>query len=238
MHVTLAVADRELNRNKLPIRSDRWETAIVPGGDLRRAPGAAFQPSVIKGCDVALRAGVDVVVFIDVRHLPGPTLLQTYAEHATNSTQTSPVLWHAGDAVQLDVPPGTVYPVSGGLRSLISSRPVLAQPGPTTGPRVPWAESFAVRAGDWATIRRAWAAHKTLPDEQPTLGQSTGEPHPVPSLVDAVRSAGGSRLQVPDEAVLYRQHPRFADTRYSTGVLRLPAVAHPGRRGQAAAAGS
>ncbi|WP_143554133.1 hypothetical protein [Serinicoccus sp. CUA-874] len=136
VHVTLAVADRELNRNKLPIRSDRWETFIVSGGALRRAPRAAFRSSVMHACDVAMNAGAEVLVFIDVRCLPGPRLLQAYAEHATNSTQTTPVLWSAAEAVQLDVPPGTVYPVSGGLGSLITSTPVLTHPSPTTGPAI------------------------------------------------------------------------------------------------------
>ena len=238
VHVTLAVADRELNRNKLPIRSDRWETAIVSGNDLRRAPGSAFRSSVLQGCDVARSAGVDVIVFMDVRCLPGPRLLQTYAEHAVNSTQTCPVLWHAGDAVQLDLPQGTVYPVSGGLGPLILSRPVLSQPGPTTGPPAPWAESFAVRAGDWPTLRKTWAGLRPALDEHPTVTRSSSKPHPVPSLVDAMKSVGGSHVQVPDDAVLYRQHPRFADTRYSPGVLRLPEAAVPEGCGQIASAGA
>ena len=238
VHVILAVADRELNRNKLPIRSDRWETFIVPGRDLRRAPGAAFRPSVMQACDVALNAGAEVLAFMDVRCRPGPRLLQTYAEHTTNSTQTAPVLWHAGDAVQLDVPAGPVYPVSGGLRPLITPRPVLTQPGPTTGPRVPWAESFAVRVGDWATLRQAWAALSQPADDQPAATRTASEPHPVPSLIDAATSVGGSHVQVPDDAVLYRQHPRFADTRYSPGALSLPEVVVPARCGQIASAGS
>ncbi len=238
VHVTVAVADRELHRNKLPIRSDRWETFIVPGRDLRRTPRAAFRASVIQACEVALTSGAEVLVFIDVRHLPGRRLLQTYAEHATNSTQTCPVLWHAADAVQLDVPPGPMYPVSGGLRSLIAPGPVFAQPGPTTGPPAAWAESFAVRAGDWATLRKAWAALRPPADEHPTVTPSSREPHPVPSLVDAVMSVGGSFFQVPEDAVLYRQHPRFADTRYLPGALRLPEGGTPGRCGQMASASS
>ncbi|KUG57629.1 hypothetical protein AVL62_16015 [Serinicoccus chungangensis] len=238
VHVTLAVADRELNRNKLPIRSDRWETFIVPGRDLRRAPRAAFRSSVMHACDVALNAGAEVVVFVDVRCLPGRRLLQTYAEHATNSTQTTPVLWSAAQTVQLDVPPGTVYPVSGGLGSLVTPTPVDARPSPTTGPSVPWAESFAVRAGDWAVVRKAWAGRKSPAEEQPTMTSSSREPQPVPSLVDAVRSVGGSHVQVPDDAVLYRQHPRFADTRYSPGALRLPESTLSERCERIAVAGS
>ena len=229
VHVTVSVADRELHRNKLPIRSDRWDTVIVPGNALRRAPGAAFRPSVIQGCDVALREGADVLVFVAVRCLPGPRLLQTYAEHAGNSTGTTPVLWHAAEAVPLDVPQGPVYPVAAGLRSLISPHPAATSSGPTCGPEAPWAESFAVRAGDWATLRRAWNALEAPVADTVASAGAVDEPCPVPSLVDAVAAAGGTHVQVPDDAVLYRQHPQFARTRFSPGLLRLPAVGPSGR---------
>ena len=46
--------------------------------------------------------------------------------------------------------------------------------------RCRWAESFAVRAGDWAVVRKAWAARRSPAQEQPTATSSSREPHPCP----------------------------------------------------------
>lgn len=216
IHVPVAVSDRELNRNNLPIRSDRWETIIIQGHESRRTPRVAFVSTVTRAIDAAIDAGAEVIVHLDVRCLPGHRLLRTFAEHAMNAPSPGPVVWHAGSSVQLHVPDGILHPVSGGLGDIVADGRIREDPGPTSGPDEPWAECFAVRARDWATLRDTWTHPET---SSASLSSHPEGQFPVPSLVDAATAVGGSVVQIPGGPHLYRQHPNVATARYAPGVM-------------------
>lgn len=95
-HVVVALADRMVSQGQLPITSDRWTTLI--GGlptvraQLPTARGLAL------GVELAVEAGAELLVLVDVTCIPGPGFLAQLHEHLANTahtgtTHTGPTLW-------------------------------------------------------------------------------------------------------------------------------------------------
>ncbi|GLZ42643.1 glycosyltransferase family 2 protein [Actinokineospora sp. NBRC 105648] len=123
------------------------ETVLVHvGASERGLPLAAARNA---GAAAALAAGVELLVFLDVDCIPGPSLVSRYADVRVSG----PALL-CGPVAYL--PPAADYPVSG-LSELAEMHP--GRPAPDPGVvlvekrfELFWSLSFAVRAGDWAAL--------------------------------------------------------------------------------------
>ena len=197
LHVVLSVSDRELTRNRLPIRSDRWETT-VPRLQMPTTPCGWHHRAMIMVLDEAATADVDVLVFLDVRSIPAPDLLQAYAELASEAADGPPTLVEA-DVLDL-LPPGPLgYPVS----SELCGWTVCSQGGTDSTDPDACPASFAVPTQHWAQVRDTWK--QLLVD-----GPAQATP------ADAVLALGGSPVRAPLASV-YRQHPDATTARYMHG---------------------
>lgn len=198
LHVVLAASDRELARNRLPIRSDRWET-LVPRLQVTHAqPQRAYVDAVMLAMDEAVGAGAQVLVHLDVRCIPAPDLLQAYAERVLEVHGQDPVLLDA-EVLALSPPGPSGYPVSSVLDDWV------AGPGESTGEDDPVAgvPSFALLARHWPVVREAW--------EHLSVGNGSAA-----TPTDAVRSLGGISARLAGTRV-YHQHPLAATARYTPG---------------------
>ncbi|WP_207769420.1 glycosyltransferase family 2 protein [Nocardioides currus] len=102
-----------------------------------------------RGADEALRLGADVVVFLDVDCLVGPSLLGAYADAVRGDPET---VW-SGPVTYLDPPPRGGYDLDR-LDELDSPHPARPAPAPgelTTGadPALFWSLSFACSSAAW-----------------------------------------------------------------------------------------
>jgi N-acetylglucosaminyl-diphospho-decaprenol L-rhamnosyltransferase len=120
IHVVVAMGDRDLARRRLPITTDRWDT-VVPTIPVPRA-GLPLAAARNLAARAAREAGAEVLVFLDVDCIPGPRLVQSYAEAVTVAQRPSPALW-CGDVAYLEAPPVNGYPVAGDLEALATRRP-------------------------------------------------------------------------------------------------------------------
>ena len=197
LHVVLSVSDRELTRNRLPIRSDRWATE-VPRLQMPTTPCGWHHRAMLLALDEAATADVDVLVFLDVRSIPAPGLLQAYAELAEEAADGSPTVV---EAEVLDLrPPGPLgYPVS----SELSDWTVTCPDSEESSGLDACPASFAVPTRHWEQVRDAW---KQL------LADGSAQTTPA----DAVVAIGGSPVQAPLTSV-YRQHPDATTARYMHG---------------------
>ncbi|WP_298885784.1 hypothetical protein [uncultured Serinicoccus sp.] len=195
VHVVLSVSDRELTRNRLPIRSDRWETRVprlkLPGG----TPGWEGD-ALLRAMDTAADSGAEVLVFMAVDSIPTPGLLQAYAEHARDVDGARPSVVEA-EVVGL-APPGPLgYPVSSELEGWAAT-----DDGADDDP-CPVPASFALLARHWGQLRDSWRR----------LAQDGATPV-LPA--DAATAAAGSSSQLRG-ATVYRQHPAATTARYLHG---------------------
>lgn len=196
LHVVLSVSDRELTRNRLPIRSDRWETRVprlqMPGGT------RPWKHEVlVRAMDAAADGDAEVLVFMAVDSIPAPGLLQAYAEQARDVDGTPPTVLEA-QVVAL-APPGPLgYPVSSELETWATTEDGGAdsRPGPTPA-------SFGLLTRHWGQVRDSWRE----------LAQDGGAA--VTPTAAAMAGAGSSRQL--RGAVVYRQHPVAATARYMHG---------------------
>jgi hypothetical protein len=179
LHVVTSVMDRALTRGRLPIRSDRWVTAVP----VLPRPRAPFLPALDAAARRAREADVDVLVFLSVHCIPGPRLLQDLAEAAMSCT-SGPTLWYTTPQ-SLRAPAGHYYPV----RAL--ERLVTHEANPTNGDVAVsrWAEAFAMNAHDWDAV---WPSIFSDGDAGVDL--------------EGVLTAHGVRIQAVEGAVAYRQH--------------------------------
>ena len=197
LHVVLSVSDRELTRNRLPIRSDRWETE-VPRLQMPTTPCGWHHRAMILALDEAATDDVDVLVFLDVRSIPAPDLLQAYAELASEAADGPPTLVEA-DVLDL-LPPGPLgYPVSSELSDWTVTCPDEEDSsGPDACPA-----SFAVPTRHWEQVRDTWKR----------LGRDGAGPL---TPADVVLALGGSTVRAP-LARVYRQHVDATTARYIHG---------------------
>lgn len=137
-HVVVALDDADL------VRSGR-STVALAGTDLGLPLAAARN----LGASEALRRGADVLVFLDVDCLAGPTLVEGYRHAVEDGPST---VW-SGPVTYLDPPPAGGYDLAR-LDALDSPHP--ARPAPTPGelvtgadPALFWSLSFACSADAW-----------------------------------------------------------------------------------------
>jgi GT2 family glycosyltransferase len=102
------------------------------------------------GARHALEQKADLLVFLDVDCIPGPTTLERYAEAAEDGALL------CGTVHYLPPPPPQGYPL-GRLDSLAGPHPARPSPPPDTvlpagDPDLFWSLSFAVTADTWRTI--------------------------------------------------------------------------------------
>ncbi|WP_030959725.1 glycosyltransferase family 2 protein [Streptomyces sp. NRRL S-378] len=102
------------------------------------------------GAARALAAGADLLVFLDVDCVPGPSLLDGYARAAQDGALL------CGTVAYLPPPPAHGYPLDD-LAGMAPPHP--ARPAPATGhvvrggdPRLFWSLSFALTASTWNRI--------------------------------------------------------------------------------------
>lgn len=140
-HVVVAMADQELERD--PRTSASTGTAPL---DLPLAAARNL------GARTALGLGADVIVFLDVDCLVGPSLLEGYAD----AVATEPGTVWSGPVTYLDPPPAGGYAVDH-LEELDS--PHTARPAPPVGERITgadpdlfWSLSFALSAQAWTRV--------------------------------------------------------------------------------------
>ncbi|TQL49253.1 hypothetical protein FB467_0318 [Ornithinicoccus hortensis] len=110
LHVVIGMADPDVSRGRLPITSDRWRTITraAQTTDPARLPLAAARNL---GATVAMDAGADVLIFVSVRCIPGPRLVERYADLVGTADHTAPVLW-CGEVRELPPPSPVIgYPV-------------------------------------------------------------------------------------------------------------------------------
>ena len=197
VHVVASVSDRELTRNRLPIRSDRWETR-VPRMQMPRTPCGWQHRAMLMAMDEAATADVEVLVFLDVRSIPATGLLEAYAELAGPAADGPPTVLEA--AVLDLLPPGPLgYPVSRELAAWTATRQDGADdPAPLVCPA-----SFAVSARHWEQVRTAWTQLRQDGSAQATV-------------TDAVLALGGVRVLAPGTGV-YLQHHDATTARYLHG---------------------
>ncbi|MFD3543317.1 glycosyltransferase family 2 protein [Streptomyces sp. NPDC058662] len=127
-------------------RSPRADVVTLPLED-GRLPLAAARNA---GAARALAAGAELLVFLDVDCVPGPTLLDRYARTAADGALL------CGTVGYLPPPPAGGYR----LDELAGSAPPHpARPAPADGrvlrggdPRLFWSLSFAVTAGTWDRV--------------------------------------------------------------------------------------
>ncbi|MFK5583257.1 MULTISPECIES: hypothetical protein [unclassified Serinicoccus] len=196
LHVVLAASDRELARNRLPIRSDRWETLVPRLQVTHKQQQRAYVDAVMLAMDEAVGAGAQVLVHLDVRCIPAPDLLQAYAERVVEVQGAEPVLLDA-DVLALSPPGPLGYPVSSELHGWVRGSTDQSDENDV----VPGLHSFALLGRDWPAVREAW--------EQLAVGNAS-----VVTPADAVRSLGGVCARIPGTAV-YHQHPHAARIRYT-----------------------
>lgn len=144
-YVVVSMADPAIGR----LTADRTPPAdVVPVPlDEGRLPLAAARNA---GAVRALDAGADLLVFLDVDCVPGPTLLETYARTAQDGALL------CGTVAYLPPPPGGGYRLED-LAAMAPPHP--ARPAPGEGqvvrggdPRLFWSLSFALTARTWNCI--------------------------------------------------------------------------------------
>jgi GT2 family glycosyltransferase len=132
-----------------------------------------------QGADVAIDAGAELLVFLDVDCIPGPRLLETYAEAAARMAgRAGPVLLCGPVTYLPPLPPECVdYPVN--LSALTSPHP--ARPAPPAGQvqraddlRLFWSLSFAITAADWTRVGGFDEAYTGYGAEDTDLAMSVG----------------------------------------------------------------
>ncbi len=105
------------------------------------------------GAERALRAGADLLVFLDVDCVPGPLLVHRYGEYAAQEDQPSVL---CGPVSYLPPPPQAGYRLSSLARlgRPHPARPVPPEAGTLTGGdhTLFWSLSFAVRATLWREL--------------------------------------------------------------------------------------
>lgn len=102
LHVIVAMADPALSRGKVPVASDRWRTVVrTVRTDLRRPLPVAAARNL--AASTAIKAGAQMLIFLDVDLIPGPRLLQTVLQRAAEDRHQGPVLW-CGEVRQLPPP--------------------------------------------------------------------------------------------------------------------------------------
>ncbi|HST39166.1 MAG TPA: galactosyltransferase-related protein [Conexibacter sp.] len=130
------------------------ETQFAPcaAGDGAALPLAAARNA---GADQALRAGAELLLFLDVDCIPAPRLVERYVAAATAAADRPALL--CGPVAYLPPAPAGGYD----LTALAAhSRPHPARPAPPDDEllrrggdhRLFWSLSFAVTAGDWERI--------------------------------------------------------------------------------------
>lgn len=126
------------------------ETVVV---DLPPAPRLPLAAARNKGADVALMAGAEVVIFLDVDCLASPRLIEGYVAAASAGEDA---LW-CGPVAYLDPP----RHATGGYTAeeLEEAEPHPARPAPQPGelergqdPNLFWSLSFAVNARGWRRL--------------------------------------------------------------------------------------
>lgn len=152
LHVVVAMRDEDLARNRVPITTDRWPTLIRSTPAAQKGLPLAAARNL--AAEVAIDAGATVLIFLDVDCIPGPKMVETYAEAVLAARRPSPALW-CGDVGYLSPPPSTGYPLSGlaSLATFREDRPVLAPRTAQDEPRFElfWSLSFAMSAADFTT---------------------------------------------------------------------------------------
>lgn len=198
LHVVLAASDRELARNRLPIRSDRWETLVPRLQVTHTQQQRAYVDAVMLAMDEAVGASAQVLVHLDVRCIPAPDLLQAYAERVVEVQGADPVLLDA-EVLALSPPGPLGYPVSSELHGWVRESSG-TEGGDDLAVGLP---SFALLARHWPAVREAW--------EQLSVANGSAA-----TPADAVRALGGICARLPGTSV-YHQHPLAATARYTPG---------------------
>ncbi len=139
-----------------PVLGEDPPTAVVPTTVVEVAvppTGLPLAAARNAGAAVALAAGAELLVLLDVDCIPAPGLLRRYAGAA--ATTPHPALL-CGPVHYLPPPPPGGYPAAG-LAALAPPHP--ARPAPAPGDVVPesrfalfWSLSFAVTAATWAEL--------------------------------------------------------------------------------------
>lgn len=150
LHVVVAMDDVDVARRRLPITTDRWPTVIpklssTSGG----LPLAAARNLAAR---TAVEHGADVLVFLDVDCIPGPRLVQSYAEAVARGGPAGPALW-CGEVKYLGPAPAVGYPVTD-LDAVAIAKPGRPSLRPGEALAEPqferfWSPSFAMSAADF-----------------------------------------------------------------------------------------
>ncbi len=147
-HVVVAMGDDQVDR--VPGRLPATTVLGMPTGGAGQPLAAARN----LGAAAALDAGAELLVFLDVDCIPGPALIQRYAEAAADVRHRGHLL--SGPVHYLPPPPPGGYALAG-LPELAGPHP--ARPAPADGeviegadPRLFWSVSFATSAPVWQRI--------------------------------------------------------------------------------------
>jgi GT2 family glycosyltransferase len=206
-HIVVAMNDpsaRDVLDDGTP-RPDVVELQYQPGAlPLARARNA--------GAQHALRAGADLLIFLDVDCVPGDKLVQRYCQLA--AAEESPTLL-CGPVAYLPPPPAAGYQLASmpGLGRPHPARPVPPEDGVQRGGdhTLFWSLSFAVRAQLWCELGGFCEEYRGYGGEDTDFGQLAGrrrvgltwvggawayhQHHPSPQppvqhLHDIIRNAG------------------------------------------------
>lgn len=147
LHVVVALADPDLRA----VVGSRAHVVDVVVGDDGELPLAAGRNA---GAQVALAAGAELLVFLDVDCIPGPGLFGQYAAAASDPAHADAVL--CGPVAYLPAPGPAGYDLDH-LAELATAHS--ARPDPEPGVvqiahdrRLFWSLSFAVTAATWTRI--------------------------------------------------------------------------------------
>lgn len=198
LHVVVAMDDVDLARRRLPITTDRWRTEIPT---LRTTPrGLPVAAARNLAARTAIELGAEVLVFLDVDCIPGPRLVQAYADAVEHGAGSEPALW-SGEVKYLGPPSPVGYPV-GALDALAT--PKEGRPSLRPGEVLPepqferfWSLSFAMSAQDWNTSGGFCEDYVGYGAEDTDFGQ-------------VVQAAGGSLTWL-GGATAYHQHHESHD---------------------------
>jgi len=146
--ILVAMDDRSLA--DLPFGDVGPTIVDLPAGR-RGLPLAAARNA---GAEAALRAGADVLIFLDVDCLPGPGLVESYLAGAADPAWAGSVL--CGPVTYLPPAPEGGYDLAA-LDELADPHPARPAPEPGTvirgtDPALFWSLSFAVTAQTWRAI--------------------------------------------------------------------------------------
>jgi hypothetical protein len=124
------------------------------------------------GAQQALTSGADLLIFLDVDCIPGPRLVQRYAEYAGSERQSSVL---CGPVSYLPPPPPGGYALASlaELGSPHPARPVPPDTGVLTGGdhRLFWSLSFAVQARLWQDLGGFCEEYQGYGGEDTDFGQ-------------------------------------------------------------------